>query len=71
LRFRIASSNETLLLLDGSYTPPLGPFGAAFDRLVGRHLADTTATDLLARLGSALEADERAFRAQHPDLTEG
>lgn len=65
LRFRIVSHRETQLLFDGAYTPPLGMIGAAFDRLLGRHLAKATAGDLLARIGSALETDERAFRAAH------
>lgn len=65
LRFGIASYQETLLVLDGTYVPPLGRYGAIFDELIGRHVAAATASDLLSRVGMALEADERAFRAKH------
>jgi len=34
--------------LDGSYTPPFGAFGAAFDATVGHRIAQATATELLA-----------------------
>jgi hypothetical protein len=65
LRFRIASYRETLLVLEGTYVPPFGIAGRAFDELFGREIAATTAEDLLARVGAGLEADERAFRAAH------
>ena len=65
LRFVIASHQETLLVLDGTYEPPFGTYGAIFDEVIGRHIAAATASDLLSRVGKALEADERAFRAAH------
>jgi len=68
LRFGIVSHRETLLLLDGTYDPPFGIAGAIFDELLGRRLAAATADDLLARVGDALEAEERAFRAAHPPI---
>ena len=66
LRFRIAPNRETLLLFEGTYVPPFGIAGARLDRLFGRHVATAMARDLLTRLGAALEAGDRAFRATHP-----
>ncbi len=54
LRFRMAAA-QTLLMLDGSYVPPFGGFGALFDRLIGHQLALATMGDLLKRLAQALE----------------
>ena len=67
LRFRIAPHGETLLLFEGSYSPPFGLAGLIFDRLFGRHVASATARDLLERIGAALVSEERAFRAAHLD----
>jgi len=47
------------LQLDGTYEPPLGALGAAFDALVGHAIAESTGRDLLDRVGTYLEA---AFR---------
>ena len=33
--------------LDGAYTPPFGPAGAALDATIGYRLAEATATELL------------------------
>ena len=63
LRLRIASVDETRLTLDGTYCPPLGPLGRAFDALIGRRIARATMADLLKRLGKAMERREAAFRA--------
>jgi hypothetical protein len=41
--------------LDGSYTPPLGPVGAAFDATLGHRIAVSTAIELLERLKGELE----------------
>lgn len=43
------------LALDGSYTPPGGAAGAAFDAVVGTKLASATAKELLRKIGDALE----------------
>jgi hypothetical protein len=52
---------ETLrLVLEGSYTPPGGIAGRAFDAVVGRHIADLTAKTLLKEIGGAIELDYAA-----------
>jgi hypothetical protein len=63
LRLRIASVETTLLSLEGTYQPPFGAFGAVFDRVVGRRIAQATMRDLLERLGDAMEKREADFRA--------
>ena len=35
--------------LDGTYKPPFGPVGAAFDAAVGHRIAEATASELLAQ----------------------
>ncbi|MDQ6943331.1 MAG: hypothetical protein M3169_12560 [Candidatus Eremiobacteraeota bacterium] len=66
LRLRIDSIETTLLMLDGTYEPPGGPFGVVFDLLVGRRVARATMRDLLRRLGDAMEHREAKFRASDP-----
>ena len=55
---------SSLLELRGSYRPPGGVAGAAFDATVGRRIAAATAQALLERIGAELEAayqhDERS-----------
>src|SRR5665213_4150864 len=46
----------SVLELSGSYKPPLGFAGAAFDALLGARLAAATAKALLAEIGRHLEA---------------
>jgi hypothetical protein len=46
---------SSLLELKGSYRPPGGAFGAAFDEVVGKHVASATAQALLERIGAELE----------------
>jgi len=59
--------NVSALELRGSYEPPLGPAGKAFDRLLGSRLATLTAKALLAKIGDQLiahyHAEEAAKRA--------
>jgi hypothetical protein len=43
--------------LNGSYEPPLGPVGAAFDAVVGHKIAENTARNLLAMIADSIEAD--------------
>jgi hypothetical protein len=56
------------LELTGSYRPPGGALGAAFDWAAGSRIASATAGALLARLGdemkSRYEADEQAKPSQ-------
>jgi hypothetical protein len=46
--------------LDGSYAPPLGPLGVAFDAALGHRFAHETVVDLLGRLKKACEARHAA-----------
>ncbi len=66
LRLRIDSVETTLLSLEGTYQPPFGPFGIVFDLVAGRRIARATMSDLLQRLGDAMEAREAEFRAGAP-----
>jgi hypothetical protein len=63
LRLRIESVETTRLSLEGTYQPPFGVPGHAFDLLVGRRIARATMRDLLRRLGDAMEQREAEFRA--------
>jgi hypothetical protein len=63
LRLRIASVDETLLTLEGQYRPPLGPFGAVFDVVLGRRIARSTMSELVGRIAKAMERREEAYRA--------
>ncbi|HTJ25596.1 MAG TPA: hypothetical protein VMA36_05455 [Candidatus Limnocylindria bacterium] len=47
--------DSCFLALDGTYEPPLGAAGAAFDAVVGHAVAQTTANDLLERIAEYLE----------------
>lgn len=51
------------LLQEGTYTPPFGLAGEAFDALVGRWIAIATARDLLERMREAIEASYREIEA--------
>jgi hypothetical protein len=44
------------LELKGSYQPPGGPLGAAFDWVAGGRIAKSTAQSLLAQIGNGMEA---------------
>lgn len=46
------------LVLKGSYDPPLGPAGQAFDAALGHRIAIATARDLLARIRDRIEKSE-------------
>jgi hypothetical protein len=50
------SANSSILTLHGRYGPPGGIAGAAFDAVVGRHMASASLKALLATLKSAIEA---------------
>ncbi len=45
------------LVLTGSYEPPLGAVGAAFDAVVGKRIAQLTARNLLSVIADSIEAD--------------
>ena len=57
------ASGKTELQLDGSYEPPLGAVGAAFDAVIGSRIAQATANALLATLKDELERDYAAVKA--------
>ncbi len=42
--------SESIVTLDGHYHPPLGVAGDVFDAIVGRHIAQASAADLLERI---------------------
>jgi len=71
LTLRIDSVETTRLTLEGTYEPPFGPFGVAFDMVAGRRIARATLSDLLRRLGDAMEAREAEFRAGAPPAAPG
>lgn len=53
------------LALDGTYQPPLGLAGKAFDAVIGNRIAEQTARELLAEMGGAMESrvnDEEAAK---------
>jgi|SRR5665213_528021 len=52
--------NVSTLELKGSYEPPLGPAGKAFDTLLRSRLATITAKALLAQIGDRLIAQYRS-----------
>jgi hypothetical protein len=63
LRLRIFGLS-TRVIIDGSYTAPLGALGAAFDALVGHHIAWHTLDDLVQRLVAELETRDALWRAE-------
>jgi hypothetical protein len=42
--------NASIVTLDGHYHPPLGVAGDVFDAIVGRHIAQASAAELLERI---------------------
>jgi hypothetical protein len=47
---------RAVLRLDGTYTPPAGLAGEAFDEVIGSRIAHATMHDLLARIARKVEA---------------
>jgi hypothetical protein len=45
-----SADRESILTLDGHYHPPLGIAGEMFDALLGKHIAQASAADLLERI---------------------
>jgi hypothetical protein len=62
LSSREKDPGTTTLVLGGSYKPPLGVAGAAFDLVVGRKIAASTARALLADIKEFIESDYRTAR---------
>lgn len=60
--FRIAAPG-TRVIVEGSYRPPLGWIGRAFDALLGRHIARATMRDLVDHLATDAETREQAWDA--------
>jgi hypothetical protein len=58
------SPKSCRLTLEGWYTPPLGPVGAAFDVLFGHAIARATAKRLLKSIELAMEDMHRAGTEQ-------
>ena len=54
---------KTILTLDGTYTPPLGVAGKAFDLIVGRKIATATARALLEDIKKFVESDYQTAAA--------
>jgi hypothetical protein len=64
LTVRAAEDEHAFWLgLDGTYEPPIGLIGEAFDAVVGQNIARATALDLLGRMKSSLEEAARADAA--------
>ena len=55
------------LALHGTYEPPLGALGAAFDAVVGHRIAEMTARNLLAVIADSIEADFLAVERTKAD----
>jgi hypothetical protein len=56
-------AGKTALTLEGTYTPPLGIAGAAFDLVAGRKIAAATARALLEDIKQFIESDFQTARA--------
>ena len=52
-----------ILTLSGSYVPPFGVAGAAFDAVLGNRFAEATAHQLLRDIAESIEKDYRACEA--------
>lgn len=48
-------SNGSIVTLDGHYHPPMGVAGDVFDAIIGRHIAQASATDLLERITTYID----------------
>jgi len=48
--------DESIVTLDGHYHPPLGVAGDVFDAIVGKHIAQASATDLLERISMYIDS---------------
>lgn len=50
------ADDESILTLDGHYHPPLGVAGDVFDAIVGKHIAQASAADLLERISLSIDS---------------
>jgi hypothetical protein len=50
-----ADEAESILALDGHYHPPLGVAGDVFDAILGKHIAQASASDLLERISMYID----------------
>jgi hypothetical protein len=50
-----AGPDATRIALDGTYEPPLGPFGRVVDRILLRRVAESTVKAWIDRLAAAIE----------------
>jgi hypothetical protein len=57
-------NGRVVLLINGTYTPPVGILGKILDRLAGRRVAHATARAFLRAAASALYSDSRSSRAR-------
>jgi hypothetical protein len=55
--------DSCFLALDGSYDPPFGVAGIAFDQVIGKTIAESCGNDLLDRIGSFIEQAYRGVEA--------
>ena len=53
---------ETEFTLKGYYEPPLGQFGAAFDAVIGKRIAQATVVHLLDELVKILQTEYRTLK---------
>jgi len=61
---------SAVLELHGTYNPPLGVAGAAFDAMIGQRIAAETARELLRQLGTTIEEQYREVEDQKHGLTQ-
>jgi hypothetical protein len=60
---------SSMLELEGTYNPPLGAAGAAFDALLGQRIAAETAREFLRRIGTTMEAQYHQVEEAKHNLT--
>jgi hypothetical protein len=60
------SPTETQIELRGTYVPPLGAVGAAFDRLVGHRIAEAAVHRFVEDVAERLRNDVRAANTPDP-----
>jgi len=65
LSIRASDTYENARLeLHGSYEPPLGAIGKAFDNVLGKRIAEATGEHFLDEIASAIETEHRAEEAK-------
>jgi len=61
----------SILELEGTYNPPLGAAGAAFDMVFGKRIAAETAREFLRRIGTAIEEQYHEVEEAKHGLSKG